>query len=91
LREVSEGNTRSFPVFISNTFLESPLGGTGNYSSEKKRKDEFGNFVEFSGGTPVPIIDIKAPFYTALETAVLQEASDIIEKAVTDHDDRHSK
>ncbi len=52
---------------------------------QTKRKDENGKFVEFSGGTPMPIIDIKAPFYIALETAVLQEASDMVEKAVKDY------
>jgi deoxycytidylate deaminase len=50
-----------------------------------KRKDENGKFVEFSSGTPMPIIDIKAPFYINLETAILQEASDMVEKAVEDY------
>lgn len=52
----------------------------------KKRKDEGGKFVEFSGGCPMPIIDVKVPFYIDIETAVLQEASQVVEQAVSDQE-----
>jgi deoxycytidylate deaminase len=53
----------------------------------KKRKDDNGKFVEFGSGGPMPIIDIKVPFYIEIENAVLHEASRIVEKAVADQED----
>jgi deoxycytidylate deaminase len=53
----------------------------------KKRKDDGGKFLEFNSGIPMPIIDIKAPFYINIEEAVLQESSQIVEKALADQED----
>jgi tRNA(Arg) A34 adenosine deaminase TadA len=53
----------------------------------KKRKDDNGKFVEFGNGGPMPIIDVKVPFYIEIENAVLHEASRIVEKAVADQED----
>ena len=52
----------------------------------EKRKDQRGEFMRFgdSGhdGTPLPVIDIKAPFYTQLEEIVLNRAADDLTKAI---------
>lgn len=52
----------------------------------EKRKDESGNFIQFGnnkdGGIPIPVIDIKAPFYFQLEEIVLNHAADDLIKAI---------
>lgn len=52
----------------------------------EKRKDERGEFVRFGSKEgdwePIPVIDIKAPFYTQLEEIVLNHAADDLIKAI---------
>lgn len=52
----------------------------------EKRKDERGEFVRFGSndgdGKPIPVIDIKAPFYTQLEEIVLNHAADDLINAI---------
>jgi hypothetical protein len=52
----------------------------------EKRKDGRGEFVRFGGigeaEQPIPVIDIKAPFYCQLEEIVLDRAADELTKAI---------
>lgn len=50
-----------------------------------RRKDGKGNFVPFGAdGIPIPLMDIKAPFYAQLEGLLLQETAEALAKALDD-------
>jgi deoxycytidylate deaminase len=52
------------------------------------RKDATGRFVPFgTDGIPIPLMDIKAPFYTTLEKLVLEETTDVLGRALDDQDE----
>jgi deoxycytidylate deaminase len=51
-----------------------------------RRKDKNGNFVPFGNGHPVPIIDLKFPFYQQLERLIIKDCSDLLALASADRE-----
>ncbi|MCK9915318.1 hypothetical protein MXD81_39780, partial [Microbacteriaceae bacterium K1510] len=54
------------------------------FERAKRKNDDDGVFIEYTGGTPAPIIDIKYPFYAQLEEYVTDLAMKEIREVVDD-------
>jgi deoxycytidylate deaminase len=51
-----------------------------------KRKDDNGQFIKFGSGEQAPIIDVRAPYYTTLETITVSSSSKMLVDACDLHD-----
>lgn len=80
------GSYSSYPTVVFQHFHGVTPRRYRELFEREKRKDERGEFVRFGNregdGAPIPVIDIKAPFYTQLEAIVLSRAADDLISAI---------
>lgn len=80
------GSYSSFPPVVFEHFHGVTPRRYRELFEREKRKDEHGEFAQFGGkggdGQPIPVIDIRVPFYFQLEEIVLNHAADELIKAI---------
>jgi hypothetical protein len=80
------GSFSSFPSVVFEHFHGVTPRRYRELFQRDKRKDDHGEFTHFGGkevdGQPIPVIDIKAPFYCQLEEIVLNRAAEELTKAI---------